>query len=199
MQHLVARDRWLPIEIWWRYVKCGHYHSANALDTFMYNVNWRWHHISQKVPHSAADTTGDSTQHAGASVCSRTQICLDIVLCPSFSNHSISGNVRNLKRLVCGAGWSHTLSKISVKWIVTDHQQKPSHLGLEKKWIYLQWSSNSVNCIVVGSQRKCPRMHSSLRLIVQTLVFSRSYLHRQVSPPETQVLKGGTTWARNGR
>ena len=42
-------------------------------------------------------------------------------------------------------------------------------------------------------------MHCSLRLIVQTLVFSRSYLHRQVSPPENLVVKGGTTWARNGR
>ena len=42
-------------------------------------------------------------------------------------------------------------------------------------------------------------MHCSRRLIVQTLVFSRSYLHRQVSPPETLVVKGGTTWARNGR
>ena len=35
-------------------------------------------------------------------------------------------------------------------------------------------------------------MHCSRRLIVQTLVFSRS-------PPETLVVKGGTTWARNGR
>ena len=42
-------------------------------------------------------------------------------------------------------------------------------------------------------------MHSSRRLIVQTLLFSRSYLHCQVSPPETLVVKGGTTWARNGR
>ena len=42
-------------------------------------------------------------------------------------------------------------------------------------------------------------MHCSRRLIVQTLVFSRSYLHHQVSPPETLVVKGGTTWARNGR
>ena len=41
-------------------------------------------------------------------------------------------------------------------------------------------------------------MHCSRRLIVQTLVFSRSYLHRQASPPETLVVKGGTTWARNG-
>ena len=38
-----------------------------------------------------------------------------------------------------------------------------------------------------------PRMHCSRRLIVQTLVFSRSYLHRQASPPETLVVKGGTT------
>ena len=42
-------------------------------------------------------------------------------------------------------------------------------------------------------------MHCSRRLIVQTLVFSRSYLHRQVYPPQTLVVKGGTTWARNGR
>ena len=42
-------------------------------------------------------------------------------------------------------------------------------------------------------------MHCSIRLIVQTLVFSRSYLHRQVSAPETLVVKRGTTWARNGR
>ena len=42
-------------------------------------------------------------------------------------------------------------------------------------------------------------MNCSRRLIVQTLVFSRSYLHRQVSPPESLVVKGGTTWARNGR
>ena len=44
-----------------------------------------------------------------------------------------------------------------------------------------------------------PGMHCSRRLIVQTLFYSRSYLHRQVSPPETLVVKGGTTWARNGR
>ena len=41
-------------------------------------------------------------------------------------------------------------------------------------------------------------MRCSRRLIVQTLVFSPSYLHRQVSPPETLAVKGGTTWARNG-
>ena len=42
-------------------------------------------------------------------------------------------------------------------------------------------------------------MHCSRRLIVQTVVFSRSDLHCQVSPPQTLVVKGGTTWARNGR
>ena len=42
-------------------------------------------------------------------------------------------------------------------------------------------------------------MHYSWRLIIQTLGFSRSYLHRQVSPPETLVVKGRTIWARNGR
>ena len=42
-------------------------------------------------------------------------------------------------------------------------------------------------------------MHCSRRLIVQTLAFSHSYLHRQVSPPEVLLGKGGTTWARYGR
>ena len=42
-------------------------------------------------------------------------------------------------------------------------------------------------------------MHRSRRHIVQTLVFSRSYLHCQVSPPEIIIVKGGNTWARNGR
>ena len=42
-------------------------------------------------------------------------------------------------------------------------------------------------------------MHCSRRLTVQTLVLSRSYLHRQVSPPGTLVVKGETTWVRNGR
>ena len=42
-------------------------------------------------------------------------------------------------------------------------------------------------------------MHCSRRLIVQILVFSHSYLHRQMSPSETLVVKRGTTWARNGR
>ena len=42
-------------------------------------------------------------------------------------------------------------------------------------------------------------MHCNRRLIVQTLIFSLSYFHRQASPPETLVVKGGTTWAKNGR
>ena len=42
-------------------------------------------------------------------------------------------------------------------------------------------------------------MNCRRRLIVQTLVFSRTYLHRRVSLPETLVVKGGTIWARNGR
>ena len=41
--------------------------------------------------------------------------------------------------------------------------------------------------------------HCSRRLIVRTPVFSLSYLHCHVAPPETLVVKGGTTWARNGR
>ena len=42
-------------------------------------------------------------------------------------------------------------------------------------------------------------MRCSVKLILQTLVFSLSYLYRQMSPPETLVMKRGTTWARNGR
>ena len=42
-------------------------------------------------------------------------------------------------------------------------------------------------------------VHCSRRLTLQTPVFSRSYLHHQVSPPETLAAKCGTTWARNGR
>ena len=36
-------------------------------------------------------------------------------------------------------------------------------------------------------------------LLYRPCSFSRSCLHRQVSRPETLVVKGGTTWARNGR
>ena len=59
------------------------------------------------------------------------------------------------------------------------------------KYVRIVMYCIALYCIVVGS-----RMHCSRRLIVQSLVFSRSYLHRQ---PETLVVKGGTTWARNGR
>ena len=54
-------------------------------------------------------------------------------------------------------------------------------------------------CIVVGSRRLMPPDTLQPKAYLQTLVFSLSYLHRQVSPPETLVVKGGTTWARNGR
>ena len=50
-------------------------------------------------------------------------------------------------------------------------------------------------CIVVGSLRLMPPD------VLQPQAYctnpSRSYLHRQVSPPETLGVKGGTTWARN--
>ena len=36
-------------------------------------------------------------------------------------------------------------------------------------------------------------------LLYKPWSFSLSYLHGQVSPPETLVVKGGTSWARNGR
>ena len=54
-------------------------------------------------------------------------------------------------------------------------------------------------CIVVGSRRLMPPDVLQPKAYLQTLIFSRSYLHRQVSPPETLVVKGGITWARNGR
>ena len=38
-------------------------------------------------------------------------------------------------------------------------------------------------------------MHRSRRLIVQTLVFSRSYLHRQMSTPETPSTERRNYWA----
>ena len=64
-------------------------------------------------------------------------------------------------------------------------------------------SLSPLYCIVLYCGRvptaNAPRMHCSRRLIVQTLFFSPPYLHRQVSLPETLVVKGGTTWARNGR
>ena len=47
-------------------------------------------------------------------------------------------------------------------------------------------------CYVVGSRRLMPPD------ALERKAYCRSYLHRQVSPPETLVVKGGTTWARNG-
>ena len=38
---------------------------------------------------------------------------------------------------------------------------------------------------------RVPAANASRRLTLQTLVFSRSYLHRQVSLPEILVVKGG--------
>ena len=52
---------------------------------------------------------------------------------------------------------------------------------------------------VVGSRRLMPPDALQPKAYCKTLVFSRSYLHRQVAPPETLVVKGGTTWARKGR
>ena len=54
-------------------------------------------------------------------------------------------------------------------------------------------------CIVVGSRRLMPPDALQPKVYLQTLVFSRSYLHRQVSPPETLEVKGGTTLTRKGR
>ena len=39
-------------------------------------------------------------------------------------------------------------------------------------------------------------MYCSRRLIVQTLVFNRSYLHRQVSSPETTLVVGDEFWLK---
>ena len=52
-------------------------------------------------------------------------------------------------------------------------------------------------CIVVGSRRLMPPEALQPKNYCKTLIFSRSYLHRQVSPPEILVVKVGTTSARN--
>jgi hypothetical protein len=62
------------------------------------------HHISTGLYHIAWLTAGGGTEHGGASVCSRTSFCWNIVLCPNFSSHCISGNIRNRKRLAYGEG-----------------------------------------------------------------------------------------------
>ena len=52
-------------------------------------------------------------------------------------------------------------------------------------------------CGVVGSRRLMPPDGLQPKAYCTNPGFSRFYLHRQVSPPETLVVKGGTTWARN--
>ena len=53
--------------------------------------------------------------------------------------------------------------------------------------------------IVVGSRRLMPPDAPQPKAYCTNPGLRSSYLHRQVSPPETLVVKGGTTWARNGR
>ena len=56
-------------------------------------------------------------------------------------------------------------------------------------------------CIVLYCGR-VPAANAPGRTAAEGLLykpFGRFYLHRQVSPPETLVVKGGTAWARNGR
>ena len=52
---------------------------------------------------------------------------------------------------------------------------------------------------VIGSWWLMPLDALQSKAYCTTVVFSHSYLHRQVSLPETLVVKGGTTWVRNGR
>ena len=54
-------------------------------------------------------------------------------------------------------------------------------------------------CHVVGSRRLMPLDALQPKAYCTNPGLYHSYLHRQVSPPETLVVKGGTTWARNGR
>ena len=52
--------------------------------------------------------------------------------------------------------------------------------------------------IVVGSRRLMPPDALQPKAYCTKPGLNRSYFHRQVSPPETLVVKGGTNWARNG-
>ena len=52
---------------------------------------------------------------------------------------------------------------------------------------------------MIGSRRLVPPDALQPKAYCTNPVFSRSYLHPQVSPPETLVVKGGTIWARNGQ
>ena len=58
--------------------------------------------------------------------------------------------------------------------------------------------NRALYCIAEGSRRLMSPDALQPKAYYKTLVFSLSYLYRQVSPPETLVVKGGTTWARNG-
>ena len=91
----------------------------------------------------------------------------------------------------------HDFRVVGVSGVVTEHEVPVLIFSLQLL------SETYLTRIVLYCGRvstaNAPRMHCSRRLILQTLVFSRSYVHRQVSPPETLVVKGGTTWERNGR
>ena len=55
------------------------------------------------------------------------------------------------------------------------------------------------HCIVVGSRRLMPPDALQPKAYFTNPGLILSYLHGQVSPPETLVVKEGTTWSRNGR
>ena len=55
-----------------------------------------------------------------------------------------------------------------------------------------------VRMYVIGSRRLVPPDALQPKAYCTSAGLYRSYLHRQVSPPETLVVKGGTTWVRNG-
>ena len=52
---------------------------------------------------------------------------------------------------------------------------------------------------MVGSRRLIPPDALQPKDYCTNPGFNRSFLHHQLSPPETLVVKWGTTWARNGR
>ena len=56
-----------------------------------------------------------------------------------------------------------------------------------------------LHCIVVGSRRLMPPDALQPKAYCTNPRLSRSYLHCQVSPPQTLVMKGWTTWERNDR
>ena len=66
---------------------------------------------------------------------------------------------------------------------------KPWSFRVQRTWLYCGSvpAANALGCTAAEG------------LLYKPWYFSRSYLHRQVSPPETLVVKGETTEARNGR